>query len=162
MTAQLRERLLYNGDEWSMCAEPLSDYFKLAGERPSFAEQSTALWRRYVGVWEIVGDRLYLISLHARLEDGSNATLETVFPGFPDRVFAHWYSDELRLPQGRMVEYVHLGYGSKYEADLFLQFENGVLVGSRAVQNPGVPVPAEDDMPVRALTVLSRMRGSKN
>ncbi|MBM3272519.1 hypothetical protein FJY94_04555, partial [Candidatus Kaiserbacteria bacterium] len=95
MTAQIRENLIYDGQNLSMCTEPLSDYFALGGRKPEFKFNCTALWRGYVGTWEIVGDRLYIVSLKGTLKDGTAATLESVFPGYTERVFAHWYTGTL-------------------------------------------------------------------
>jgi hypothetical protein len=78
-----------------------------------------------------VDDRLYLISLQGKLENGADITLETIFPVFPHRVFAHWYSGSIRIPEGKQIEYVHMGYASTYERDLFLEFERGVAVRKR-------------------------------
>ena len=50
-------------------------------------------------------------------------------------MFAHWFSGEIRVPQGRLLEYVHAGYASKYQADLLLQIEKGVLVSSELRRN---------------------------
>ncbi len=36
MTAQIAERLLYQGQSLSMCSNPLGDYFAMGGERPRF------------------------------------------------------------------------------------------------------------------------------
>ena len=116
MTAQIAERLNYLGEDVAMCTNPLSDYFAMGGTNPRFESNCTALWRGYVGSWEIVGDRLYLIGLTGTLEDGTDATQATIFPEFPDRVFAHWYSGTIRLPQGKQLEYVHMGYGSTSSA----------------------------------------------
>jgi hypothetical protein len=135
MTAQIAERLTYQGQAWSLCANPLDDYFAMGGERPPFQWNCTALWRGYVGQWEIRDDRLYLLALHGTLKDGASASLATVFPDFPDRVFAHWYSGTLRIPQGRRLQYVHMGYGSTYERDLLLEIERGVVVASRVQHN---------------------------
>ena len=143
MTAQIAERLLYQGMEHALCTNPLSDYFALGGTNPGFESSCTALWRGYVGTWEIIGERLYLTGLTGTLEDGMEASLETLFPGFPSRVFAHWYSGSLRIPQGRQLEYVHMGYGSTYERDLFLEIERGVVVATR-LRNNGT---AADDAP---------------
>ncbi|WP_276657147.1 hypothetical protein [Thauera aminoaromatica] len=136
MTAQIAERLLYQGQSLSMCSNPLGDYFAMGGERPRFQWGCTALWRGYVGQWEILNDHLYLLALHGTLEDGTSASLATVFPDFPDRVFAHWYSGALRVPQGRRLKYVHMGYASIHERDLLLEIECGVLVASH-VQHHG-------------------------
>lgn len=144
MTAQISEKLIYEGQHLGMCTNPLSDYFAFGGDQPNFAYNCTALWRGYVGTWEIVNDRLYIVAVHGTLEDGSEATLATVFPDFPDRVFAHWYSGTIRIPQGKLLDYVHMGYGSTYERDLFLELEKGVVTSKR-VQNNGVS--ESDDAP---------------
>lgn len=125
MTAQFPERLLYEGKEHSMCEEPLSVYFQLSGIYPDLADVSTALWRKYVGSWEIRNDRLYLVGFEATNADGSQADLETLFPGFPERVFAHWYSGTLRLPEGKLLNYVHMGYSSTYERDRLISIRLG-------------------------------------
>ena len=61
--------------------------------------------------------------------------METIFPGFPKQVFAHWYSGNLRVPKGKMLEYVHMGYGSKYEQDLLIDVEKGVVVKTHIMDN---------------------------
>ena len=130
MTAQIGERLRYQGEDMTMATEPLEAYFTLGGERPSFGFVSTALWRGYVGRWEIVDDRLYLVGINAAAFRDEPVPLERLFPGYGDRVFAHWYSGTLRVPQGRRLAYVHMGYASTYERDLMLQIERGVLRGT--------------------------------
>lgn len=135
MTAQIGEKLIYDGREVYMCSEPLGGYFAFGGRNPGFQSNCTALWRGYVGTWEIVDDRLYIVSLRGTLKGGIEATLETVFPGYPDRVFAHWYSGTLRIPEGKQLEYVHMGYASTYERDRLLKIEKGVVVGSHVRQN---------------------------
>ena len=49
MTAQIAERLRYQGDDVAMCTNPLSDYFAMGGTNPRFESNCTALWRGYVG-----------------------------------------------------------------------------------------------------------------
>lgn len=135
MTAQVSEVLHYEGQKLAMMDNPLGDYFSLRGHWPRFQGPSTALWRGYVGTWEVREGRLYLIGIRAQLEDGTTVTLETLFPGYPERVFAHWFTGKLRVPQGRMTKYVHQGYQTQYQADLFLHVEKGVLVSNELVRN---------------------------
>ena len=71
----------------------------------------------------------------------NEVTLLDVFPQFPEGLFAHWYSGELRCPRGKLLNYVHGGYMSTYEEDLFIEVQNGVVVGERLVVNGK----AEDD-----------------
>jgi hypothetical protein len=135
MTAQFSEILHYKGEKLSMRVTPLSDYFVLRGMRPDFQDISTACWRCYVGEWDITLDRLYLIGIRADYKDGTEVTLGRLFPGYDSRVFAHWYSGVLSIPQGDLVEYVHMGYASVYERDLLLSVEQGVIVDSQVRVN---------------------------
>ncbi len=163
MTAQIGEKLIYDGRKVSMCTEPLSDYFAFGGHRAEFEFTCTALWRGYVGTWEIVNERLYLVGLTGTLKDGRDATLETVFPGYSDRVFAHWYSGTLRIPEGKQLEYVHSGYDSTYERDRFLKIENGVVVGSRVRQNGDADGSAgPEGYGIGAMTVFPRPKADED
>lgn len=159
MTAQISETLCFEGRTLRMCDTPLGSYFGFGGRRPKpdfDGFSCTALWRGYVGTWEITHDRLYLVKLKGTLEDGSEAALATVFPDYPDRVFAHWYSGEIRIPEGKLLKYVHMGFGSRYERDLLLTFSNGVLLSRRVRINghagPGAPSGGDG---VGAMTVFA-------
>jgi hypothetical protein len=140
MTAQACERLLMLGEEHSMCTEPLDHYFHYAGVRPELFWPSTDLWRGYIGTWEIRDDRLYLLGVKGQYEDGTQLTLEAIFPGFPSRVFAHWFTGTLRVVQGELIRYVHSGYASTYEMDLLIDVEFGVVIARRFRHND----PADD------------------
>jgi len=142
MTIQVPETLYYQGEKVAMGETPLWVYFEMGGVRPRFEKSCTALRRGYIGTWEIVGDRLYLIGLTARLEDGTNATLETIFPGFPDRVFAHWYSGTIQLPQGEEIVDIDMADRSIFERYLLLDIDRGVLVATRVRHSE---VDKEDD-----------------
>ncbi len=135
MTAQIAERIYYKKKRYAMCTEPLNQYFDLSGGKPQFESHSTALWRGYIGTWEIIEGRLYLIELEANLMDGSTAQLNHLFPDFPDRVFAHWYTGKIQIPDGKLLEYVHSGYESIYERDICISLENGVVMEERIVHN---------------------------
>ncbi len=140
MTAQFGERLNYDGQEMSMCTEPLGDYFALGGVNPGFGQEwpldCTALWRGYVGSWAVLGDRLYLVAIHNLASDGADTNfLETIFPGHPDSVFADWYTGTLCVPQGEILKYVHMGYQSTYERDILIDVERGVIGEVRTREN---------------------------
>lgn len=138
MTAQMGEILRYGGKTVRMCDTPLRDYFALGGRRPEPDFDSfgcTALWRGYVGTWEVADGRLYLVGLSGDFEDGTPVSLGAVFPGYPERVFAHWYSGTVRIPEGKLLRYVHMGFASNYERDVFLAFRNGILVSMQTRTN---------------------------
>jgi hypothetical protein len=135
MTAQITDGLRYDGQVLAMSSLPLDEYFALAGIDPErlFFGGSSFNWRGYVGSWEIANDRLYLVGLQADGRRGSS--LATLFPGFPDRVFAHWFSGTICASRGELLEYVHSGYDSVYEEDLFFEFDQGVLREVKIRQN---------------------------
>ena len=135
MTAQASENLIYEGKAYSMCSEPLSQYFALGGAAPEFQSPSTALWRGYLGDWEIIENRLYLIKFKGFLDDGTEANLTTLFPEYPERVYAHWYCGTLRLPDGKLLNYEHMGYGSTYERDILIEIEKGKVIDVKIKHN---------------------------
>jgi hypothetical protein len=136
MTAQACEKLIYKGESLPLCAEPLR-HFTAMPKQPWVQHNScTALLRGYVGTWAIEGDRLYLKQLERGDSTGEPVGLEHYFPGYPDGVFAHWYTGELRCYLGMRLIYRHGGFGGgTYEQDLFLQIKRGVLLGERIVRN---------------------------
>jgi hypothetical protein len=139
MTAQAMEKLIFNGKEVYMASEPLNLYLESLKEKPKLTFPSTACWRGYYGTWEIKDDKLYLIDFKGFTTNNPKREYQEVGMGFvfPNqmRVFAQWFSGEIRIPKGDMLKYVHGGYGSTFEEDLFLEFKNGKLVGQRTTNN---------------------------
>lgn len=133
MTAQAREKLIFKGEETWMAAQPLNDYLENVNDK-EFEAHCSACWRGYFGQWEIKDDGLYLIGLDATIKGNKAVGLDYLFPG-QDRVFADWFSGEIRIPQGEMLDYVHMGYASLYERDLILVFKKGLLIKEYLVDN---------------------------
>ena len=82
------------------------------------------------------GDRRFYIVV--RLPEAIRrdpAALEDFFPGYPERVFAHWFSGELRCPRGELLEYVHAGFASRYAETLVFTVERGVVKGQHCIDN---------------------------
>jgi hypothetical protein len=127
MTAQISESIIYEGENRSLLSCPLSDFFSLSDTPSPFQMNCTALWRGYLGSWEIIQGRLYLIEIKAGFDDDNQTTLKDIFPGFSDRVFAHWYTGELRIPDGEQIQYEHNGFGSQYESDILIQIKQGAV-----------------------------------
>lgn len=138
MRAQIPERLHHLGASHAMSAEPLSEWFQRVGHTPALAIPSSALWRGYIGDWEIVNDRLYLVGINACFEDGTPVRLVDWFPGFSERVFAHWFSGDLRLPQGKRLAAPQSGQNRLHERDHCLRLLRGVVIHAWTRHN-GVP-----------------------
>lgn len=125
MTAQVHERLILDGESVTMNFCP-----PLPENHPRIYDKgqggvNTACWRGYVATWEIRDGHLYLVAIQGRY-------------GFREGepLLAEWFTGELRVPRGKMVFYVHMGFGSRYERELFIQIEKGV-VGARREIDPG-------------------------
>jgi hypothetical protein len=135
MTAQRAEILIYKNEQHSLCDEPLSDYFALTDSNISFEWPNTALWRGYIGTWEIQDGKLYLTGLKGWANGRQEVGIEFVFPGAIDKVFAHWVNRRLRATRGRLLEYVHMGYESIYEFDIFFEVKDGIVISIETVNN---------------------------
>lgn len=133
MTAQAYEKLYYKGQEFGMAAEPLNEYL-IKKRKGSFISPSTACWRGYYGEWEIKENKLYLIGLEAYIKDYKKVGLDYLFPGKTE-VLAQWFTGEIRVPVGEMLQYIHMGYASVFEKDLILQFKNGILISEKEIDN---------------------------
>lgn len=143
MTAQLRDTLEYAGNTMGMTTLPLSSYWTMVGYQQSLADaksrhfddMGTFCWRRHTAQWRIELDHLYLVAINATYEDGAKAKLEDFFPGYSERVFAHWFSGELCCPLGALLEYVHAGFASRYAETLLITVERGVVRDQRYIDN---------------------------
>ena len=155
MTAQAAEILHYKGRELALCAEPLDLYLENNNIRFDSETISSACWRGYIGEWLIDNRRLYLIGIYN--VDDEPIPLSKIFPDNPKRVFAHWVTGELRCTEGKLLNYVHGGYASNYERDLFLEFRQGELMAERLVYNGNSPDPdAPTGYAPGAWTTMSR------
>lgn len=143
MTMQIPENLWYQGEEHCFRETPLKQFEEMGGKIPHSGILCSALWRGYVGTWEVRDDRFYLIGIDTTLFDGRGLVLNDYFPGFPDRVFAHWYTGTICVPQGEVIRTGRPMFFPTHEQDLFLTFERGRLIDRKirvnGVANPNLP-----------------------
>ncbi|MAQ69691.1 MAG: hypothetical protein CMD23_01175 [Flavobacteriales bacterium] len=116
-----------------MATEPLSSYLKNRKDI-DFVFHSTACWRGYLGTWEIRDRKLFLIDFKGWLKGHNEVDLSYLFPE-KNEVFADWFNEKIRIPHGKMLKYVHLGYESVFEKDLILNFKKGVLINEEIQDN---------------------------
>lgn len=131
MLPQVPEKLVYGDRRCDLPFEqPLESWFEQHGNRPAFYVPHTALWRGYVGTWELDNDHLFLTDLEGMLENGQVINLQTVFPHATGRIPADWYSGTFKLPQGELQNAICIGYSSVYEGYLVLDIKAGKIVAS--------------------------------
>lgn len=136
MTAQFHEHIEINKQSYGLCTEPLQTYLSLMKNPPEFEWCCTACYRGYIGSWAIKDNVLYLTNI--KIEDPSFSTFKNwrmMFDNKKGDIKAEWYSGVLRIPKGEVLEYVHGGYGSKYESDLFITIDKGNVIKEEVVQN---------------------------
>ena len=136
MTAQISDKIIYNGKECKMHSNPMESYFaKYPAKRPKGDVQSTALWRGYVATFEIRDNQLCLKDIVIQTstqtapkhyEYGWKSVRDDIFPN-QDFIKIDWLTGTLVLPSGKVVNYVHMGYASSYEHYTLLEIENGDL-----------------------------------
>ena len=135
MTAQITEILHYENQKMMMCSVPLYDYFYISKIEPKLRVDCTALWRGYVGTWEIVKNKLYLIGLEGYFENGEKVSLNSFFLGCSNRIFADWYSGKIRTPKGNLIDYKYGGFSSRYEQDLIFHVIKGQIISLEIIKN---------------------------
>lgn len=145
-TAQMPDILIYEGKEESIFTNPLESYFGGEHPRPEglFKFSCTANWRGYMATWEIKEGSLYLVKIVEGTcsMDAPEIPVSGIFPGKKAPVLADWYSGSLRIPQGELLSYTHMGYESVYEKELVLEIKSGKLVNKATVKNTA-PGPVE-------------------
>ena len=132
MTAQISDRIIISGQEHRLYCEPLESFWNIDNPKPDFEPLHTGCWRGYVATWKVEHSKLYLTGIETQNE---SLKLEQVFLDRESPVFADWFTGELRIPQGEMLQYVHMFYQSTFESDLFLLVDNGIILREWTVEN---------------------------
>jgi hypothetical protein len=146
-TAQMCEEILLDGKPQCLYACPLEQY-RGWRQRPSFRVKYTSNHRGYVGTWRIEDHRLYLTKIEAELCTISwlgwcrPVTLEELFPAQVKRgrVEATWFSGTLRIPRGKILMPVHMGFGTLSEEELQLEVVRGRVMNQKVIDNRGKPL----------------------
>ncbi|XHS79822.1 hypothetical protein ACFJGW_07530 [Burkholderiaceae bacterium UC74_6] len=142
-TAQIPDEILIDGERSPLFSEPFSMFLQVTDStkklEPFLNEYPcSASWRGHAAFWEVRADQLVLVKLVANPcdERPKEIPLATFFPGNEGPVTATWYTGELVLPRGKLVQYRHLGYASRYERYVILSVQNGLVFARREASEP--------------------------
>jgi len=168
-TSQDPDVLIVGGKTYDLYSNPLHSYY---GEdwQPAFwvapNTQSSGNWRGYIAAWEIINDRLYLTKIDSwfcnrriRTKSGCRrVTLRDLFGAkvIGGKVAATWFSDELRVPDGKELEYVHMGYGSIYERDIIFDVDGGRITKREVIDNTKRVLPSNRELQEKELEKLKK------
>ena len=137
-TAQIPEDLIYNNEYLKIHTLPLEAYFYKQGSAPEFDPVNTACRRRYRATWKIESNFLYLVDIHATVNKKA-FKISDLFPGSEVPVKATWFTGTLVVPKGKMIQYVHAGFESKYPGELRIKIKNGQVINEELIKNPLPP-----------------------
>ena len=150
-TAQISDQIMIDGQTEMLFSEPLQQAMRVDPAlqhnlMSRMKGRCTASWRGYAAAWEIRANEIYLVTVQVDPCSGrKEVPLAELFPGATGPVKATWFSGTLMIPQGKQIEYVHMGYESRYERYLFLEIDKGNVLNSTLTSGPpksGLPKPA--------------------
>lgn len=138
-TGQISDKIIYKGEKYFLNTNPLESFFK---KNPNLKPQpdimSTALWRGYIATFEIQNDQLFVNDIIIEVQDTLNGRDKTKWISVLNRVFPEqkqikvdWLTGLLVIPNGKLVNYVHMGYASTYENYILLEIDKGNLVNEQ-------------------------------
>ena len=132
-TGQAGDILILDGKKYSIFTNPLESWVEKNPNRvPRSNVTSTALWRGYIATFTVKEHGLYLTNIEILNDDpmksmrDMRSVMATVFPHQTD-VLADWFTGNIIIPEGKEVQYVHMGYASTYEKYIILRVERGVV-----------------------------------
>jgi hypothetical protein len=82
------------------------------------------------------------VNIHGDLLDGTPLTVKLLLPNSDGPVLADWYSGTLLFPEGKLVKYVHNDFMSKYERELHITVDKGIVKSEQMIHNVP-PSPAD-------------------
>ena len=134
MTNQSPEIFVHKNISLTLQCEPLSQYFEKFKNAPQFVFNDTGLSRGYLGKWGIIENKLFLIKLQAYSTQGT-VGLDYLFPQ-KDIVFADWFSGDLILNVGEVLEYSSRLEPISYEKEIRINIKNGLIISQEIMTNP--------------------------
>jgi hypothetical protein len=166
--AQTPEKLRFDGMEEQLMATPLESFWTEQNPKPeSLSQTSLACWRGYVGTWELIDKKLYLIKLERheiRPKDETFVEHTEILPlekivGQEGPVPATWFSGVLRVARGEVITQVNAGFASVYDEDVYFIVEKGIITAQRTIKNDPTLVTSDADLAWRELTRISSTGG---
>lgn len=140
MTAQIPERILVNGKPYWLYARPLDCLLDEHGMEITAPDgRTTACHRQYVGTWDIVDGRLWLVALSTfgceelPLSDATRTWFLRLAAAKEFPVCAEWFNGHLRIPTGpKLVQGFH-GWSSWFTRERVVTCRQGKVVRDREV-----------------------------
>jgi len=143
MSAQLPDKIIFNGASLDLYSNPLEEYFRSKKRKPAFNTSSQCV-RGYVAQWEISHNRLLLKEIQGNYlyrniffqKKYKKISIADLFQKAKNKmVKATWFSGKLRIPQGKMTAFDDHGYASRFEKEIIISVEKGDVVKTVMLDN---------------------------
>lgn len=138
-TGQMADYLIIERDTFSLFSNPLEPYLQFKNERSingvTLGMTSTACWRGYIATWRIQNDSLFLIRLIRGIELDSTIVFNLKEEFGKDKVYASWYTGTIMSPRGVLLQYIHSGYSSIHETEMYYRIWNGKIEATQTISN---------------------------
>jgi hypothetical protein len=147
-TPQIPEKIIINGKKHKLLSTPLEPlrrdsssinlpYFpKYFADSDSTYLTSSGNWRGYIATWKIENDSLFLVKIEDYNSD-KTADLSDIFNEqyINGKVMASWYTGDLRVADGALLNYIHMGFMSTYEKETVIEVERGIIISIQKYDN---------------------------
>ena len=149
-TGQDGDIIYIDGKQWGLLGKPIwADHVlaqDLKAALPKERSYTSANWDGYMAYWSIQNDTLCLDSIQymrvtadkkTQWECIPAETLQRVFKNYYNgkKIVAGWVNRDIRVAQGKMLYYEHMGYERNYEEEQIVSIDHGKVIGVKAFHN---------------------------
>lgn len=144
MAAQKGDIIYFKGEKMDLFSNPLEDFWiRKKKKRPRFFPDEECR-RGYIATWEVRENELFLTEIDGAIQKKTfffgkkqmkyKYALKSLFTKVgPEGMKATWFSGKLRIPCGKMTQYEHSGYDSRFEKEMILTIDHGELLKVRTI-----------------------------
>jgi hypothetical protein len=132
MTAQRKDTIVFEGNEYLINCWPLEPYWKLQ-EKPIllYSMTTSSQFRGYQAKWLMENGNLYLIEFYGENAfENKEYSLKDIIPNQGEKIFAYWFTGNIEVAFGKKISYSHSGVGHTYEFISTLEVQDGIIKDS--------------------------------
>jgi hypothetical protein len=140
-TAQVPDYLIIDNDTIRIHSNPLEQYFEkhpLPIPANGIVSASTGNWRGYVAFFKFHDNKLVVENIYKEQHQNETGKYEYKLISIYKDVFGEaqnfpcdFYTGLLICPYGKMLNYVHMGYGSTFEYYKLFEIKDGIKIKAK-------------------------------
>ena len=126
MTAQIPDTITIASRSYPLWSDPLFGLRSRQTPEIAFECNCTAMHRGYTARWEVIDNKLHLISVRGQMLVGQGSVIARLCPGQEPPIFAEWFSGSLIIPYGQYSLRKRSPYGYSFENHMQIAVRRGV------------------------------------